>query len=207
MLTLIYTSGRAEFISWDSAGPDGQLCVTKREPLSQLRPAQAGPINMNQNWRRMLVAMLRLGAAFGDFNQLGERLGVADCQVSEHLAVDVHTGDLQPMHELVIGHALAARCGIDPCNPQLAHIALSGPAIAVGVFQRVKHCFISRTEQGAVRHPEALGELEDFIVAPPRGNASFYSWHLTLSPLDRARPGAAVSHPCRCGSRACCIVV
>jgi len=49
--------------------------VTKRELLGQLRPARAGPINMNRKSRRhMLVAMLRLGPTARDFDQLRERL-------------------------------------------------------------------------------------------------------------------------------------
>src|SRR5438067_13919232 len=98
------------------------------------------------------------------------------------------------MHELVVGHALAARGSIDPRNPELAHITLTRSAIAVGVLEGVKHRFIGGAEEGAMCHPEALGELEDLCVAVLRGHAAVYSWHLTLCPSDRARPAVADSH-------------
>src|ERR671934_2211987 len=95
-----------------AAAGGGQLRVTKRELLTQREPARAGPIKMKRS-ARMVVAMLRLRPAARDCDQLAERLGVPDRQLRQHLSVDVDAGELQAMHELVIGHSLAARGGID----------------------------------------------------------------------------------------------
>src|SRR6184192_3469935 len=45
---------------------------------------------------------------------LAERLRVPHRQVREHLPVDIDPGHFETMHELVVGHALAAGGGVDP---------------------------------------------------------------------------------------------
>src|ERR1700680_551528 len=154
--------------------------------------------------RRMVFAMLRLGATLGDRDQLAEGLGVANRQVREHLAIDVDPGQLQSVHELVVRHPLAARGGVDPRDPQLAHVPLAGTPVAIGIFERMEHGLVRRPEQGPVRHPEPLGEVEDLLVAPPGGDAALYPRHLTLSPSGTAPPGAAAERPYRSEPAACC---
>ena len=85
----------------------------------------------------MLPAMLRLGTALGDGNQFAEGFGVANRQIGEHLSIDVDAGQLEAMHELVVRHPLAAGCGVDPGDPKLAHVALAGPPVAIGVLERM----------------------------------------------------------------------
>src|SRR6202022_4264887 len=109
------------------------------------------------------------------------------------------------MHELVVGHALAAGGCVDPGDPQLAHVALACPPIAIGVLERMEDRLVRRPEERPVRHPEALGEAEDLLVAPPGGDAALYAWHFSPSSSCRAPPGVAAWRPCRSTPAACCI--
>src|SRR5207247_107751 len=136
------------------------------------RRPRAGRINMKRWVRRMLPAMLRLGTALGDGNQFAEGSGVANRQIGQHLSIDVDAGQLETMHELVVGHPLAAGCGVDPGDPELAHVALAGPPVAVGVLERVQQGLVRGPEQGPVRHPEALGQIQDLLVATAGGDAA-----------------------------------
>src|SRR6202022_2924195 len=153
----------------------------------------------------MVNAMLRLGAAARDGDQFAEGFRVTNRQVREHLAIDVDTGQLEAMHELVVGHALAAGGCVDPGDPQLAHVALACPPIAIGVLERMEDRLVRRPEEGPVGPPEALGEAEDLLVAPPGGDAALYAWHFSPSSSCRAPPGVAAWRPCRSTPAACCI--
>src|SRR5260370_11253617 len=152
----------------------------------------------------MVNAMLRLGAAARDGDQFAEGLRIANRQVREHLPIDVDAGQLEAMHELVVGHALAAGGRVDPGDPELAHIALACPPITVGVLERVEHRLVRRPEERPVRHPEALGEAEDLLVAAAGRDAAFYAWHLRPGPSYRGPPGAGAWRPCRSKTAACC---
>src|ERR1700687_845210 len=132
--------------------------------------------------RRSTYASSGLGAALGDRDQLAEGLCVTNRQVGEHLAVDVDARQLQPVHELVVGHALAARGSVDPGDPELAHVPRAGRTVAIGVLERVEHGLVRRPEQRPVRHTEALGQVEDLLVTLARRNASLYEGHLSLFP-------------------------
>src|ERR1700682_436340 len=152
----------------------------------------------------MVNAMLRLGAATRDGDQFAEGFRVTDRQVREHLPIDVDTGQLEAMHDLFVGQPLAAGGRVDPGDPQLAHVALACPPIAIGVLERMEHRLVGRPEERPVRHPEALGEAEDLLVAPPGGDAALYAWHLSPGPSCRGPPGAGAERPCRSRPVACC---
>src|SRR5467141_2312095 len=152
----------------------------------------------------MVFAMLRLGAALSDRDQLAEGLRVTHRQVGEHLAIDVDARQLEPVHELVVGHALASRGGVYPGDPEPAHVALARPTVAIGVLECMEHRLVRGPEQGPVRHPEALGQVEDLLVALPSRDAALYAGHLSPCPSGRARPGAAAARPSPSAPAACC---
>src|ERR1700737_1034898 len=108
------------------------------------------------------------------------------------------------MHELVVGHALAAGGRVDPGDPELAHVALACPPVAIGVLERMQHRLVGRPEERPVRHAEALGEAEDLLVTPAGGNASLYARHLRSGPSCRGPRGAGAGRPCRSTRAACC---
>src|SRR5438552_5495031 len=159
---------------------------------------------MKRSLRRMVFAMLRLGAALGDRDQLAKGLRVTHCQVGEHLAIDVDACHLEPVHELVVRHALASRGSVDPGDPEPAHVTLARPTVAIGVLERVEHGLVCWPEQGPMRHPEAFGQVEDLLVALPSRDASLYAWHLSPCPSGRALPGATAERPSPSAPAACC---
>src|ERR1700674_1677741 len=151
-----------------------------------------------------MVASSRLRAATGDGDQFAEGLRIANRQIRQHLAIDVDAGQLEAVHELVVGHPLAARRRVDPGDPELAHVARACPPVAIGVLERMHHCLVGRPEERPVRHPEALGEVEDLLVTPAGGNAALYAWHLKSGPSCRGPRGAGAGRPCRSTRAACC---
>src|SRR4051812_10111189 len=74
----------------------------------------------------------------GFLGKTSERLGVADGDVREHLAVELDAGLLQAMHELAVRHALLARRGVDADDPETAEVTLLVAAVAVRVPIRLE---------------------------------------------------------------------
>src|SRR5690606_24651421 len=72
----------------------------------------------------------------GDLDEGGEAFLVANREISENLAVDRHTRGGQAVDERAVGHAVQTGGGVDPLDPQPAHVTLAIAAIAVGVLQR-----------------------------------------------------------------------
>ena len=60
----------------------------------------------------------------GDVAQGGERHGIVDRHLGEHLAVDLDAGDLQTMHEAGVIHAVGLAGGGDAGDPQLTEVPL-----------------------------------------------------------------------------------
>src|SRR5207302_962875 len=117
--------------------------------------------------------------------------------VSQHLAVDADAGHFQTVHELVVGHPLAARRRVDPGDPELAHVTLAGPPVAVGVLERVQQRLVRGAEQRPVGHPEALRQIQDLLVPAARWDAPLYPWHLSPSPSGTGPPGGSGGRPYR----------
>src|SRR5438132_14259100 len=139
--------------------------------------------------------MLRLAAALGDGDQLAERLRIPDRQVREHLPVDVDPGHFEAVHELVVGHALAARGGVYPGDPELAHVALARPPVAIGVLEGVEDRLVGRPEERPVCHPGTFGEDQGLLVAFARWNAALDPRHRRPGACYWALPAAAAGRP------------
>src|SRR5215211_5104838 len=96
----------------------------------------------------------------GSLGKTSERLGVADGDVGEHLAVELDAGLAQAVHELAVAHALAASGGVDTHDPEAAKVALAVAAVAVGIGvrleQRLLSPLVARVRLAAI----ALGALE-----------------------------------------------
>src|SRR3712207_1419483 len=60
----------------------------------------------------------------GALGKASERLGIAHGDVGQHLAVDLDLGQLQPVHELAVRHAVLTRGGVDARDPQAAEVTL-----------------------------------------------------------------------------------
>src|SRR4051794_39185105 len=96
----------------------------------------------------------------GGVGESGERLGVADGDVGEHLAVELDPGELQPVHELAVVQAVLARGGVDARDPQPAEVALAVAAVAVRVRVRLHDRFLGALVVAVRLAAEALRALE-----------------------------------------------
>src|SRR4051794_33631063 len=82
----------------------------------------------------LLAVRLRSGSGRlpGALGKASERLGIADGDVREDLAVHLDLGEAKAVHELAVGQPLATRRGIDAGDPEAAEVALLVAAGAVG---------------------------------------------------------------------------
>src|SRR5829696_3336378 len=78
----------------------------------------------------------------GLLGKSAERLGVAHGDVREHLAVDLDPGLAEAVDELGVAHSLTPGSGIDADDPELAHLPLADPAVAVGVLARAHELLV-----------------------------------------------------------------
>ena len=70
-------------------------------------------------------------------SDLRERLGLANRQVREHLAVDVGTGELQAVDELAVGDTVGPGCRVYADVPETPHVALLLASVSVGILKGV----------------------------------------------------------------------
>ena len=93
-----------------------------------------------------------------------ESIGVVDCEVSEHLAVDFDAGLVQQTHQLAIAEALHAGSGIDTLNPKGAEVALLGTTVTIGVGQTLLPCVLGYCPDILAGSKIATGELENSLT-------------------------------------------
>src|SRR3954453_14851292 len=78
----------------------------------------------------------------GCLHESAERLGVAHGDVGQHLAVQLDSGQLEPVHELRVAHAVQLGRGVDTGDPQAAEVPLAVAPIAVGIRLRLDQRFL-----------------------------------------------------------------
>src|SRR3989442_12215812 len=98
-----------------------------------------------------------------NLHQPGKGTAVAHGQVSQHLAVDLHSGLAKAVHQLAVGQPRLPRGGIDACDPELPHLALAAATVAIGISESVKDCLVRGAEEQLLREPKALGAVEDCL--------------------------------------------
>src|SRR4051794_9718240 len=96
----------------------------------------------------------------GGIGKSAEGLGVAHGDVGQHLAVELDPGQLEPVDEAAVVHAVLARGGVDARDPQAAEVALAVAAVpirvGIGLHDRFLGALVVRVRLAA----EALGPLE-----------------------------------------------
>src|SRR4051812_9870593 len=97
----------------------------------------------------------------GGLSKSAERLSVADGDIGQHLAVELHLGQAQAVHELAVAHALLAGRGVDALDPQAAELALAVLAVAVGVGARLEQLLLRALVARMLLAAVALGPLEN----------------------------------------------
>src|SRR5581483_6571385 len=120
-----------------------------------------------------------------------ERLGVADRQVGEHLAVDLDPGGPEPVDELRVRHAVTARRCVDADDPEAAEVALAVTPVAVGVAARALDLLLGQPVARVLAPPVAPGLREDLLAPPPAGDGVRGPAHLPA--LPRQEPAHALS--------------
>src|SRR5215210_506376 len=108
---------------------------------------------------------IRVAAAFrsgsrslpGSLGKTSEGLGVAHGDVRQGLAIQLHAGVTQPVHELRVGQALTPGRGVDADDPQAPEIALAVAPIAIGVLVGLEQRLLGALVALARLAPVALG--------------------------------------------------
>src|SRR6267378_3398156 len=111
------------------------------------RRAKPGSRRVASRRRRRTISLSGLliswsEAVLRNLHQPSKGTAVAHGQVSQHFAVDLHSGLAKAVHQLAVGQSRLARGGIDARDPQRPHLALAAPAVAVRVCERVKDGFV-----------------------------------------------------------------
>src|SRR4051794_34128359 len=98
----------------------------------------------------------------GCLGESAEGLGIAHGDVSQNLAVQLHTGQLEPVHELRVAHAVELGGCVDTGDPQAAEVALAVAAITVGIGLCLDEGFLRPLVIVVRLAAVPLGPLEDF---------------------------------------------
>src|SRR5438105_5851361 len=112
-----------------------------------------------------------------NLHQPSKGTAVAHGQVSQHLAVDLHSGLAKAVHQLVVGQPRLPRSRVDPRDPQPAHLALAAAAVAARVGVGVQDRFVGRPEEQLLGEAEALRAIEDRLVAAMRRDTALDPCH------------------------------
>src|SRR3954449_8432411 len=100
----------------------------------------------------------------GCLGESAEGLGVAHGHVGQNLAVQLDSGQLEPVHELRVAHAVELGGGVDAGDPQATEVALAVAAVAVRVGLRLDEGFLRPLVIVVRLTTEPLGPLEDFAA-------------------------------------------
>src|SRR3954447_5554251 len=98
----------------------------------------------------------------GCLHESAERLGVAHGDVGQNLAVQLDSGQLEPVHELRVAHAVELGGSVDAGDPQATEVALAVAAVAVGVRLRLDEGFLRPLVVVVGLAAVSLRPLEDF---------------------------------------------
>src|SRR3989442_3212304 len=117
----------------------------------------------------------------GSFGELRERGRILHGHIGQHLAVDLHSAGLKPMHELAVGKAVRARSRADALDPQLAELPLAVAAVAVAVSLRASNGLLGALVEFALGEEETFGALQIFFPTRAALGSAFDSRHLSIS--------------------------
>ena len=129
---------------------------------------------------------------------------------------------LEAVDQLRVAHALLARGGVDPRDPEAPEVALAVAPVAVGVGVRAHDLLVREAVARVLAPVVALGAVEDLLAPLAAGDGVGCARHQRppsrQQPVDPLRVGlgdlggtaevplplrATSSRGCGCGSRAC----
>src|SRR5258706_1298268 len=161
---------------------DGALAPEKARPhlAKQLQRRRAGDRLVRLEAERIeLIAARRHrpGSRGGlrELDQLPERRRLLDLELCQDLAIHLDARALESGDEAAVRETVLARGGVDARDPQAVELALALAPIAVCVHEAVLDREPRRAHERAARRIEALGTLQNFLVASPLGDAALDS--------------------------------
>src|SRR5919202_1528889 len=149
--------------------PDGRECADLAAPYTRRRRRRRPGGGVGRRRRRGccwpgsggLPAGRRGGdGRTGGLHQRGEGGRLVDGQLGQHAAVELDAGELEALHEPVVGHVVLAGRGVDAGGPQLAEVTLADLAVAVLVGGRVEDLLLGLAVQPGPLAAVAAGRLE-----------------------------------------------
>src|SRR5207245_649613 len=140
-------SSPAAFASASTRGPSRRTKPGSRRWARRRRRRTTSLSGLLISWSEVL---------FCNLHQPGKGTAVAHGQVSQHLAVDLHSGLAKAVHQLVVRQPRLPRRGVDSRDPQPPHLALAAPAVAERVSERVRHRLVGGPAEHLLRKEEAL---------------------------------------------------
>src|SRR6202050_1491752 len=94
----------------------------------------------------------------GDLGDTSKRVRVAHRDVSEHLTVELHAGQLEAVHQLRVAHVVKTRRRVDARDPQPAKVTLAVAPVAVGVRVGLQQGLLGAPVVGVRLAAKALGQ-------------------------------------------------
>ena len=116
----------------------------------------------------------------GHVAQGGEGGGIVDRSLGEHLAVHVHTGHLQAVHEGGVIHAVGLAAGTDTGDPQLAEVALLLLAADVSIAAGLHQLLIGHLIVTGLVAPVTLCKTENLASVLAGHHCAFNSCHFNI---------------------------
>src|SRR5690606_9631788 len=129
----------------------------------------------------------------GDGRAGRERLGVANGQVGQDLAVDFDAGQDQAVDEVAVGQAVDPGRHVDEGDPETTEGALAVAAVAVGVDAGLELRFLGLLVRVVRTADVALGTLEGGAALLARAHGTLDAGHLLLPPRRRLTRGTSAS--------------
>src|SRR5213080_3917705 len=114
-------SSPAAFASASTRGPSRRTKPGSRRWARRRRRRTTSLSGLLISWSEVVLRNL---------HQQGKGTAVAHGQVSQHLAVDLHSGLAKAVHQLVVGQPRLSGSGVDARDPERSHLALAATTVA-----------------------------------------------------------------------------
>src|SRR5438093_13495393 len=122
-------SSPAAFASASTRGPSRRTKPGSRRWARRRKRRTTSLSGLEISWSEGLLSNL---------HQPSKGTAVAHGQVSQHLAVDLHSGLAKAVHQLVVRQSRLPRSGVDPRDPELPHLPLASAAVAKRVRESMQ---------------------------------------------------------------------
>src|ERR1700674_3089285 len=132
-----------------NASPAALASASTRGPSRRTRPGSRRAAMRRKRRTTSLSGLLISWSevVLRNLHQPSKGTAVAHGQVSQHLAVDLHSGLAKAVHKLVVGQPCLPRGCVDACDPELPHLALAPAPVAERVSESVQDRLVRGPEE------------------------------------------------------------